>query len=88
MAFALRYSFNFRYSKDRLRSVMIPLEKTVGIELHVLYVARLVSGDHELQEELLGEQAADHQIWVSNLEFYHKELERQNETLEIVEVAS
>lgn len=82
MKYYIRYSFNFRYSKEHLRTVDVPLIHLVGMEFDEYVVRDVIHDNPELQAEMLGDQV-EYVKECGRLEDW-KSLERRNEKFEII----
>lgn len=80
--YVVRYSFNFRYTPDRRRSVDIPLDRMLGLDLDEDTVSALVKNDPVLNSEMLGDQSEGVNTAIRWEDW--KSLERRNQKLEIV----
>lgn len=81
--FAVRYSFNFRYTKDQRRSVDIPLELFVGKDLDEYTARDIVRESPELLLEMLGDQLDESTQWIRWEDW--KSLEHCQRKFEIVQ---
>lgn len=80
--YVVRYSFNFRYTTNKLRTVDVPIDHLVGLELNEYMIRDVVRTTPELNDELLGDQA-EYVRRCTQLEDW-KSLERRYESFEIV----
>ncbi|MCC3299390.1 hypothetical protein [Arthrobacter caoxuetaonis] len=87
-AYALRYSFVFRYQHERIFSIDIPLQDLLDAELSVKAVRELVADDYDLHFRLLGDYLHRYEEMASNWEYWSKNLERERESIRIVQVES
>ena len=81
----LNYSFSFRYRKEDIYSVAVPLERLLGKDLSVDTVRITVEEDEALLGELLGDDLDWYELLASE-PGPDKRLERQNEKILLVEI--
>lgn len=85
-AFALRYSFVFRYQHDRVFSIDLPMEAVQEIELSVNAVRELIAEDYYLQAQLLGDYLPRYEEMAANWDYWDKNLQRERESIRIAQV--
>lgn len=84
--FAIRYSFVFRYQHERVFSIDIPVEDLRDLDLSVSAVRNHVDQDWLLKISLLGDYRKKYEEMAANWEYWSKNLEREQESIRIVEL--
>lgn len=90
--FALKFSFVLRYHRDVPRSILVPLEKLVGINLAGFdenvtdAVMAVIEKDDALLNELFGDYAPTYRETIEHRDIYWKDAQRYDEELVLVQV--
>lgn len=90
--FALRFSFVLRYHRDVPRSIQIPLDKLVGVNLAGVdedasdKVMAVIEGDDGLLNELFDDFTPEYRDIIKNRDIYWKDAMRFDEELVVVQV--
>lgn len=84
MRIAVEYSFRFQY-QDTFHEVLVPAERLLGVPLSVGLVRQLVENDEPLLRDLFGELLDQYRLMMRYPEYWSKELERESETIKLVE---